>query len=930
MAPLAAKPDEGWRIRISSCFEWFALILATVTVCILPWILGSVIPLARLVLLVGSSAAMVCCMAGMLITPRKITRLPVAAILIVGLATVGIVQLLPIFSPPTSQMRHAVFPELRHTALELSGQSVIDETFAADNAESRAAEDSSAADEPVSASPVRVPRTVSSSDTRLAVVQWLCVAMLMLIAFETIRSPVRLTACLSIVCLNAATLTIVGLLQIFSDGKMMIGRHWMLSQTTPFGPFVNPNNAAGWLCVHLAAAVGLMVLAWGKTTASEYSRSFDSPSLRDHLRDILPTVQERLATLNNRQILVLAFVILLITGIAATLSRAGIIAALFALIACTISRLQWRQALVLLLPLMLLTGTAMAFLSALELDTLVLSELITLRDPVSETTGRMLHWTDSLQSVRDFPLLGSGMHAYEFSTLPYQAHSFEKWFRNADNHFVEMLVEGGLLGLLLFVLPGVIGLVAGLRLNSAANTQKKSERPRLLALALIAVALVASQSVAALFDFGIGLPANSAALALLLGAVFAPFADTESERSSLRSLRDIRTVVSPTHRLISIGIFAALLASAVSYISDLRAAHEIYDLVIESERLLKRPVSRLNLLGQPRHPDEPAPASLETLDQRLTDAMAKRPDDADGLQTAYRLREARFRFLLIDTIYQTPPLNEAQFENTWETLTPPGLASQLLQLRQQPDPTSADAVQSVVDTVYARIPWGDAATTAVRKVSVLPSVAPAIAACDLIRSARPASTTNALRVQFMEPADPRRLFQAGHGCLLQGKPELAEQLWKQALHVSETYRNAILLDALNHWSPADVIRLFAPLQYEHTVAAALSVGEKQLRELLWNEADRQWNEISGSPVSAQQVRRAHQLQHQVGDHKAVEWLTKCLRDKPDDLSLSVLHATLLEKVGRKRDALTEWSRIQYFHPDHQAADAAITRISDSL
>lgn len=101
--------------------EWSSLLVAAVTVCILPWLLGGAIPKARLVLQVGTIAAAVLTLLARLVSRRSFALPPLGTWLLLGMAAIGIVQLQPWMPSAISLMNHAVHPEFRnHLPLAIS------------------------------------------------------------------------------------------------------------------------------------------------------------------------------------------------------------------------------------------------------------------------------------------------------------------------------------------------------------------------------------------------------------------------------------------------------------------------------------------------------------------------------------------------------------------------------------------------------------------------------------------------------------------------------------------------------------------------------------------------------------------------------------------------------------------------------------------
>ncbi|MCA9055499.1 MAG: O-antigen ligase family protein, partial [Planctomycetaceae bacterium] len=77
----------------------------------------------------------------------------------------------------------------------------------------------------------------------------------------------------------------------------------------------------------------------------------------------------------------------------------------------------------------------------------VQSRFSTLSDPASALGVRLQHWSDMWPAVCDRPYLGSGLGTYKYVTRPYQRQLASGWFWNADNEYLEILVETGTAGL---------------------------------------------------------------------------------------------------------------------------------------------------------------------------------------------------------------------------------------------------------------------------------------------------------------------------------------------------------------------------------------------------------------------------------------------------------------------------------------------------
>ena len=896
--PFSAGPPKIFRAeslhRLSLVLESGSLLVVAATVCILPWLLGGAIPRARLVLQVGAIAAAVLTMLARLVSRRSFAIPPLGSWLLLGMAAIGIVQLQPWMPSAISLMNHSVHPEFRdHLPHSISGSATSTVT-------------------------TRIPadsRSAAPAMTRLHVAQWIAVAVLLCVVADSLSRPDQLMWMLGLMCANASLLTILALQQLFNTGSRGLSEPWIISKTLPFGSFVNPNNASGWLLVHMAMAIGLVMTVWGKNPSTGWSRPFHRPSWRDQICEAAAIMRHRIASLNNIQIVSVVTVVLLLTGVAATLSRSGIVAGVFCLVVCAASRMQMRKSLLLLVPFSILLASVSIFLAAFELDTLVLTELKTLKDPVSESTSRLLHWSDSLVSMRDFPILGSGQGAYAWSTLPYQRRGGSHWFVNADNQYVEILVESGMLGFILFAGFGLMLTVLSFQLilqksNSRSNHGLWSRR---IEVGLAGMAMMASQGIVAFFDFGIGLTSTLAAIAVFAGVL------TAIRRSQPMTVSTLPGWFALDGGFAGWVLRLALAAAACGFVAELHTADQVYPAVVEAARLFSSPVKRDQL------------ERLPVLDEQLTAALKLYPDSPIVRDSLINVLEARFRLRLIDALAPPgSPVEGPQLQSAWTQLTPVGLADRVVMLKKNLDPSSFKGMRSLIKTLSDKYPWPEMARDASRQIPLAPGLAvDAAAGSIIIGKLDDAQLTELIGVRFAHPAGARWLYQCGVLCLIGDHPQQAVEFWNQSLEVSESFRVTILTDALRVWAPDQALEMFAPLEYAATIRAALSMSSPELAEGLWKIAESQWLTAANNPTADQRIQRANYLLRRQSPQAALEWIDDCLAEFPETLPLRQARAETLEKLGKLDEAIGEWLRYQYYDPKNPLPTASIKRLMDA-
>lgn len=874
--------------------EWCSLVIAVVTICILPWLLGGAIPKAGLVLQAATFVAAIITILARLVSRRSFALPPLGTALLLGMAAIGLIQLQPWMPSAISMMDHAVHPEFRAQLPQLE----VSETNAATKRFPAAS------------------RSVAPAMTRSHVAQWIAVAVLLCVVADSLTRSEQLLCILGLLSLNAAGLTILSLQQLFGKGGRGLTEAWNISDTKPFGPFVNPNNAAGWLLVHVALAIGLVIVVWGRNPSTGWSHSFTRPSWQDRLFATLTIARHRLASLNNIQILSMVTVVLLLTGVAATLSRAGIVAGIFGLVVCAASRLRWKQSLLLLVPVSILLAGVSITLTAFDLDTRVLAELMTLKDPVSESTSRLLHWTDALGSLRDFPWLGSGQGAYAWATLPYLKHATSTWFMNADNQYVEILVESGIFGLMLFVGFGILLTVQSLQLIRDKSRRRSYDGlwSHRVAIGLAGTTMLASQAVAACFDFGIGHSSTMSAIALFGGILAA----THRRQPALQ--HGAVAWYALDGGLVGWTLRLALAAAVYGPVPELLQADRAYPAIVESARFLAAPVTRDSL------------ERLPAVQEQLTATLRLYPDDALVRDYLVRIVEARYRWRLIDEMDPPEtPMDEKQLQAAWRDLTPLGVAERLNTLKKNLDPRDFRALQVQLTALAREFPWVDMAREAARRVPLGPGLAvDAAAGANSLGNLEEAQLKHLQSVRFTDAAGARRLFQCGRICLLANRQEQAVEFWNQSLQVSELFRVEILMSVLNFRTPEQALEMFAPTEYTATVRAALKASTPELQAGLWKIADEQWPNVSADPHADQRLQRANHIARRGSPEELLKWVDECLYIDPATLELRQMRANTLETLGRFDEAIGEWMRYEHFDSRSKLPSRSIKRLMDRI
>ncbi|MEZ6131791.1 MAG: O-antigen ligase family protein [Planctomycetaceae bacterium] len=864
-----------------SVLSFLSVTILLLTICSLPWMLGGVIPLARLVLLVGAVTAAVLSVLANLLKGQLPSTLPAVMVPLTLLALLGAFQLRSADDSLAVHMKHAVQP-------------------------------------PAFAEPVVSPtHSLSPADTRSTIGTLFALALIACVAFDQFRSPWTIaTGCLLLI-VNGLAITTVGMSHLFQKKAFFLNENWTLGDPRyrgeAFASFINPNNAAGWLCLCVAVAAGW--ITWHLKPAAT------TPSLRrGRLRisfwgRLWQNSTEFMADLTVWQIIAFATVALLAAGVAATRSRGGILALLIAAVLTGCLRSSIRRLPVVILLLAACTAATFGTLQWLDLDAGVVSEMETLKDVDRAVGSRPRHWFDSLHVLLDCPLLGTGLGSYRFATLPYQTVYSELWFRNADNHFLDLTVEGGLIGLLLFVCVGACGVLTGLaawQQSRKKTLNRNSEAPRvsrriLAGIGTAVVLATLSQAVSGFLDYGVGMPAASSLFVLLMAAA-AGFTATTGVRPRPKSAGSVQ-IGRGAVLLLQLGT----IAGAATLIPGQSAETKLDRLIVAGRRILNPPLktSELNLLA----------ATAKALEQQLQ----RWPDHAEGRRLEALLADARFRWKFLQAATNQNLTSDAQISTLWDRYTLFGIVDQMWHLERR-SPTTTPGLRKQLSILLDEAQLPQKLDLAQQQFPLMPKIAIEQATVAVLMHDAQSFQRQVAACQFVEPANAANQFVLGALALRIGQPELTQKLWQQSLTFSDRFQAAMLTEAKHHWSDVDSLELFGPRDYSACVRAAGTSRDNQQRQELYKRAERYWDDLQ-QPADADTslVRVTHLLATQ-RSNEALELLEASVNLYSEDLRLRTQYARLLEKEGLDRKAIDEWHHILFFEPQNAEADNAVTRI----
>jgi O-antigen ligase len=270
----------------------------------------------------------------------------------------------------------------------------------------------------------------------------------------------------------------------------------------PFGPFVSKNHFAGYVEMAACIAVGL------------------AAGLADEAR----RKPGRLGWLDSPRAVRVVFAWgaagVLMLAVPVSLSRGGTVSLAAGLVAFVLVRIQTSRAegspraLAFAGATLVVSGVALASVLPPEARSRVATLASTRAggpDPF-----RLGVWSDALRLTASSPFLGSGLGAFEDAFPRFKTAAGDQRVEHAENDYVELLTEGGLVGGALAGLLVASVLVAGLR-GVHAEPHRAARGLRSGALAGVAALLVHST-----FDFNLRIPSNALFFCLLVVMVVRP------------------------------------------------------------------------------------------------------------------------------------------------------------------------------------------------------------------------------------------------------------------------------------------------------------------------------------------------------------------------------------------------------------------------
>lgn len=866
-------PDAGREERFTlSPVVAVAMGLVLALTLVLPWFFGGVWATVQ----AGAALALAAALVGLLIAALGAERwaivLPWGVVPVLGGIVLAVVQLLPL---PVG-LASALSP--LSTELRLESTNVAAE-----------------ATQPLSLYP---------ASTRRDLVMLLLAGSMFILGASLFWRSVTMRWLFAVLAVNGALLGFFGIVQqLSSEGTL----YWSvpLSQGgVPFGPFVNRNNAGGYLNLCLAGALGALVWAFAGRERSAGTLHIDR---RENLFTRCQTgLMNFLASLDGPRLFALSAVGLIVAGILCSLSRGATVAMFGAtgMTLLTLGIVTRRMGAALLIFAAMIVGPVLVAWGG-KADK-VENRLATLSELTEIDDYRLPHWQDSLTAIPDYWLLGSGLGTYRFVYRQYERGLTTQSFYHAENQYLEALLEGGVAG------GGL--LLAAIVLVGLAVIYLFRHDPLLHpAIAVAGLYALSSAAISSCFDFGLYLPANMLLMALLCGAVTGRAAMiARRRRARHRGAHRAAPALAVCGPLLSTAlllgcVFGAFELRRAAAAEELFVAPERDSQTLWSEEELATRQARLEQFAEAL-PHDAAEAQYELAQQWIELARQQ------ILQT---LREQSAGDVPTEQLHELTSL--ANLHASLWRLKSEGHADRAARLRAQP------AFAETLSRAWEHLELAQRACPIYAEVYLqLARLAPALDVTE--REAE--LVEQALR---RAPRNARILFHAGQLDWQAGRVERACASWKTSLELSPRYERPILQQTtsalplrqvVDELLPADAQRLIDIVQREYWRPEA---GVQ--RHLVLARAEKLLAAETDLPADERLFREATLLAAQGDRAAAATRFAEAIQLRPSDHAWRHRYARLLFEQGKLDEALEQAAACVRLYPESDGYRKFVEQIS---
>ncbi len=276
-----------------------------------------------------------------------------------------------------------------------------------------------------------IPISVNCRETLHELLRVSSYALLYVLTIQLFAAPERLKNTANIVILLAAAIAFLAIIQAMTSPQKIYWFRQGPSNAHPFGPWINPNQFAGYMEMMCPLAFALYLFYRPRVKSQETMREkivsfFSEPGVHQHLYLGLAAV-----------LMALSVFVSLCRGGILSLVAAG---ALFLFLYNLKFPKRGRMA------LLVLFGCIAGAVSWFGWD-IIVAEFNTSFDTSGRLTdGRLTLWSDVLLIIKAFPIFGTGFGSFVSVYPLYKTIDDNLIYDHAHNDYLELLSDGGVIG----------------------------------------------------------------------------------------------------------------------------------------------------------------------------------------------------------------------------------------------------------------------------------------------------------------------------------------------------------------------------------------------------------------------------------------------------------------------------------------------------
>ncbi len=694
-----------------------------------------------------------------------------------------------------------------------------------------------------------------------------------------------------VMTINGVAVSLYGIAQRLAGEQLLFGAIEIRPGTSPFGPFINQNNAAGYLLICLAGSLILAVYAFNRRSGGD-SRprliiTHDYPvwhRIRLHVGLFL-------ADLNALKLAAMLAVTIIAIGVVATMSRGGIMAMAIASFAVIVYYSIIRKTFAIFGVSAIIGGIIFATLTLFGMSDAVMQRMNQLSDKdIINNEVRIRHWIQTSPAITDFSPMGSGAGSYPTVHRLYRVDSETRIFNFAENQFFQALVETGWGGLALLVVAILILVRCVMFLNSEGVSGKTQS------LCVGGIFLATSQIITSLFDFGHYVPANALALALVCGLIVG-----QAHSLGRRIQKNSAFRVSLPGWMIMFVLLMTFAGGLACGLSTWRYA------------------KTATVTGKPAATDDYTTTNLEDVEQRISalkNAVAGGPE-GEAFRRLGELYVLRYRLNLFERLRGRLPVgsreNEDRLKSAWQSTGLEQLHSLIQAARRANNP---DRVRSLCNDALVRsnlLPAAWYLKQARSRSPLQPATHLLMGLVHCIGPLPDPDLPHLSRARELAPANAVTFLLSGIMDLHADRIELACKNLRRTLQIEPDYYDMVMDVTLPMLSveriASDVLPDNVDMLYHFAFIYLTSRADEKLRTELTNRVKRIIVEENRQDTVS--LVMLVEIDIQRGDLKsASDTLRRLVKSDPNVLILRVKIANLFKQRGQLEEALREieWIR----------------------